>query len=70
MFEALMRVGELVNTQFSKMDNLPNTQFTNQFTRNELKESSICSISNLMNLLIISYQDCFDSFNRNGLTAL
>lgn len=52
MFEALMRAVKMVNIQFSKMDNLLNIQFTNQFTekKNKSKASSICRISNGMNL--------------------
>jgi hypothetical protein len=37
MFESLMSAGKLVNIQSSKVENLPNIQFSNQFTESKVQ---------------------------------
>lgn len=41
------------------MENLPNMQFTKQFTQSELKECSIFTIFKLINLSIVAQQHVF-----------
>lgn len=48
MFEALMRAVKMVNIQFSKMDNLLNIQFTNQFTEKKTNQRQVQFVEYLM----------------------
>lgn len=58
-----MEAGKFPNIYFSKMDTMPNIQLTSQFTRGEIRECSICRVSNLMDLLIVALSNVLMAYN-------